>query len=294
VRLRARAPGKVNLCLFLGGPRADGRHELITLFESVSLADELVLETGVSAADEVRCEGIAGPNLVSVALRALRECGWTAPPVRVTISKRIPVAAGMGGGSADAAALLRIAQRLRAVPDEVLCTVAAELGADVPSQVSPGLVLGEGAGELVTAYPPLPAHTFVFVPQLEPLATADVYREADRLGLRRASDELAARRGELAEALAAGGTLPPDLLVNDLEPAALSLRPQIAQALDYVRDAGAERAFVCGSGPTVAGLYWGRDAVERARAVLGALAERLPLTSAASPVSAEFGYPVVA
>ena len=102
-----RAPAKVNLCLFLGPTRADGRHELVTLFESVSLADEL--EIGRRGAGRGGVPGVAGPNLVSDALWALREAGWDAPPVRVEITKRIPVAAGLGGGSADAAAVLRLA-----------------------------------------------------------------------------------------------------------------------------------------------------------------------------------------
>src|SRR5437660_5091326 len=102
-RDRELAPGKVNLCLFLGGPRPDGRHELVTLFESVTVFDELELEVLSQAAeDEVVCRGVEAPNLVAAALRELRARGWSAPAVRIEITKRIPVAAGMGGGSADA------------------------------------------------------------------------------------------------------------------------------------------------------------------------------------------------
>ena len=111
MKLVAKAPGKVNLCLFVGGRRDDGRHELITLIESVSLADELELVTRAALDDEVVCPGVEEPNIVARALAGLRACGWNAPRVRVTITKRIPVAAGMGGGSADAAAVLRMAAR---------------------------------------------------------------------------------------------------------------------------------------------------------------------------------------
>ena len=99
MRLEAFAPGKVNLCLFLGPVRADGRHELVTLFESVSLADSISVEAAPGPADEVVCPGVEGPNLVGSALAGLRERGWRAPPVRVAIEKRIPVAGGMGGTS---------------------------------------------------------------------------------------------------------------------------------------------------------------------------------------------------
>ena len=113
--ISAQAFAKVNLCLLVGGPRPDGRHELVTLFESVELVDELqIVAPSPSGGDEVVCAGVSGPNLVGEALARLRAAGWDAPPVRVEIEKRIPVAAGMGGGSADAAALLRCAPELGA------------------------------------------------------------------------------------------------------------------------------------------------------------------------------------
>src|SRR5215471_2087902 len=111
MKLTVLAPGKVNLSLFLGPTRADGRHELVTLFESVSLADELIVDTDAER-DEVICPGVPEPNLVSSAIAGLRERGWDAPAVRIEIKKRIPIAAGMGGGSADAAAALRVASEL--------------------------------------------------------------------------------------------------------------------------------------------------------------------------------------
>ena len=97
-----RAPGKVNLSLFVGAPREDGLHPLVSVVQAVSLADELTMES--AAADEVVCPGVEGPNLAARALAAFRAAtGWE-DPQRIMIAKRIPVAAGMGGGSADAAA----------------------------------------------------------------------------------------------------------------------------------------------------------------------------------------------
>src|SRR5437588_2793289 len=192
---RELAPGKVNLCLFLGRPRSDGRHELVTLLESVTLFDELELEVLSQAAeDEVLCPGVEGPNLVQTALRELRGRGWSAPAVRIQITKRVPVAAGMGGGSADAAAALRLAGRVSPVPQETVAEIAAGLGADVPSQLEPGMALGTGAGDQVARRGPPPDHAFLILPQPVMLSTADAYREADRLGLPRPARELEAVR----------------------------------------------------------------------------------------------------
>jgi len=281
--VRELAPGKVNLALFLGPVRGDDRHELVTAIESVSLADELDVAFLSDGPDQVVCEAVKGDNLVATALKALRAGGWTAPPVRVHIRKRIPIAAGMGGGSADAAALLRVAQRLAPVPE--IGRLAAELGADVPSQLEPGLVLGTGAGEVIEARPALASHAFVVVPQPRPLSTAHVYAEADRLGLPRSEDGLAAKFAALESALGAGARLPAELAVNDLEPAAVSLCPEVAAALDAVRSAGADHAMVCGSGPTVAGVCWGKDAAERVESISAQLGDTFPGVTSAVPVS---------
>ncbi len=126
-----RAPAKLNLCLYLGAPREDGKHELRSLVVPLSLADRIAVSD--SEADEVVCPAVAGPNLAERALAELRERGWRRGPLRVEIEKRIPIAAGLGGGSADAAAVLRLAR------DEVdgLERLAAELGADVPVAAPP-------------------------------------------------------------------------------------------------------------------------------------------------------------
>ena len=256
----------------------------MTLFESVSLCDELVV-TSSEASDEVVCSGVEGRNLVEDALAGLRARGWAAPAVRIEIAKRTPIAGGMGGGSADAAALLRIAPQLAPIPDAAVRELAAELGADVPAQLTPGLVLGTGAGEVVSLLPPFARHSLVIVPLDRRLSTAEVYAEADRLGLSRGRAELEVRLRELDESIRAGGQLEPSLLVNDLEPAAVSLCPMVGEALDAARSAGADVALVCGSGPTVAGLFWGEDAERRAEQAVHVLRDRFRAAVTVSPVS---------
>lgn len=246
-----RAPAKINLCLYLGKAREDGLHELCSLFEPLELAD--LIRVVPAAQDEVVCAGVEGENLAARALAALREAGWKGEPLRLEIEKRTPVAAGLGGGSADAAAVLRLAAG--AVPD--LPRLAARLGADVPSQLRPTLALVQGAGERVEPLPQPVAHAAVLLPGGGGLSTAEVFRAADRLGLGRGAAELDELAQQLRQAAGAGASplSYPELLVNDLEPAAVSLRPDIAEALATLRRAGAPVAFLSGSGPTVVGLF---------------------------------------
>ncbi len=282
------APAKINLCLWLGPTRLDGRHELVTLFDSISLCDELEVSGGRT--DEVVCAGVRGPNLVSDALSALRAAGWDAPPVAVRIRKRIPVAAGMGGGSADAAAMLRLAPRLAAIPAGAVAEIAAGLGSDVPSQLAPGPSIGTGAGEVVEPLPDLPPYGVLVFPQALALSTAEVYREADRLGLPRPADELVSLRAELRAALP--DCLPTHLIGTDLQAAAMSLAPGIADALSVASGAGADHVLVCGSGPTVIGVYHGSEGLARASAAAGQLsgARRRPLVG--GPVGRGVAPPV--
>jgi 4-diphosphocytidyl-2-C-methyl-D-erythritol kinase len=246
-----RAPAKLNLCLYLGARRDDGLHELCSLFEPLALAD--LIEVTPAARDEVVCAGVEGENLATRALAALRERGWEHEPLRVEIEKRVPVAAGLGGGSGDAAAVLRLAAgEVADLPE-----LAAELGADVPSQLRPSLALVRGAGERIEPLAEPAEHAAVLLPGGGGLSTAAVFAEADRLGLGRSSqelDELAARLREVASA-GASPLAYPELLVNDLEPAALSLRSEIGEALGALRAAGAPVAILSGSGPTAVGLF---------------------------------------
>jgi 4-diphosphocytidyl-2-C-methyl-D-erythritol kinase len=271
------APAKLNLCLYVGPKREDGLHEIRSLFEPLELADELLIAE--SPRDEVVVEGIEGPDLTAKALAALRENGWDGPPLRIQVTKRVPVAAGLGGGSADAAAVLRLA-RGRV---EGLRAIAAAIGADVPSQLQPRACLVAGAGEVIEPARPPAEHGVVLIPQAEGLATADVYAEADRLGTPRGESELEAIRRRLRDAVDEGGSplTYRENLVNDLQPAAISLQPMIEDALQALRDAGAAHAMVTGSGPTAFGLY---PTADEAVVAAEGLRERFPKAMATAPL----------
>ena len=254
--MRELAPAKINISLLIGPTRADGRHELLSVMQSITLCDELTLSDGER--DEVICPGVEGPNLAERAIAGFREAtGWDGPPQRIEIVKRIPVAAGLGGGSADAAAALRLlARRSGAGTAGQLLELAAGLGSDVPSQLRPGRCLVSGGGELVAALADPSPFGILVLPSHSALSTAAVYAEADRLGLPRSAQQLR----ELDPSELEG--------VNDLQAAALSLEPTIAGALEQARAAGAEHAFVSGSGPTVLGLFADPLAADRAAAAL--------------------------
>jgi 4-diphosphocytidyl-2-C-methyl-D-erythritol kinase len=275
------APAKVNLCLYVGPTRDDGRHELVSIFQPIALTDEVELEpAGLgSAADRVVCPGVEGENLAAVALERFRErTGWNGRPVRLRIEKRIPIAAGMAGGSADAGAALRLVARAAGIDnDALLRAIGAELGADVAAQVRPRRYLATGAGERITPLPPPAPYGVLVLPSHAALSTADVYREFDRLGLQRDAADLAARLREVSTAAA---DLPDELIVNDLEPAARALCPEIDEALAMARQVGAHHALVCGSGPTVIGLF---GDLRGARGAAARLSERTPRPVAVAP-----------
>jgi 4-diphosphocytidyl-2-C-methyl-D-erythritol kinase len=263
--VRELAPAKVNLVLHVGPRQANGLHAVCSLLASIDLVD------GVAVApadrDEVVCRPtVAGPNLAAAAVEAIREAvPGELPPLRVEIEKRIPVAAGLAGGSADAAAVLRAANRLVGTPlgDDDLRRLAAELGSDAPSQVAPRHSLVWGTGERVEPVE-LPAMALVLVTAEDGLSTADVYAEADRIG---------SVRSELdPEAIRALTGLPLEQLVdrmeNDLEAAAIALRPEVARTRRALLDRAAMTALVSGSGPTVFGVFADRSAAEAAAADL--------------------------
>jgi 4-diphosphocytidyl-2-C-methyl-D-erythritol kinase len=273
-----RAPAKLNLCLYVGPRRDDGLHEIRSLFEPLELADELRITEADE--DEVVCEGIEAPDLTARALAALREHGWDGPPLRIEVTKGVPVAAGLGGGSADAAAVLRLAMG----EVEGLRSIAAGIGADVPSQLQPRPCLVSGAGEVIEPAPPPGEHAVVLIPQPEGLATAAVYAEADKLGSPRGGNELEAIRRQLRDAVDTGGS--PlhyrEHLVNDLQPAAISLRPEIEEAMRALEEAGAAHAMVTGSGPTAFGLY---PTAEEAATAATDLRSRFPDVIATGPLT---------
>lgn len=290
--LVARAPGKVNLCLFVGRPRPDGLHPLVSLVQPVDLADELRLEPAPAgaAADAVVCPGVEGENLAARALALYREAtGWDAPPQRLSIAKRVPVAAGMGGGSGDAAAALRLAAHAAGRPDDpVLGELAPALGADVPAQLLGQRALVEGAGERVSPLPSAGPFALVVVALDAALRTPAVYARADALGSPRAPGALPALAREVRAAARLAGVLPPALAENDLEPAARALCPEIDAALAALRAAGAEQALVSGSGPTVFGTF---PALQAAKTAAAALRPVYPRALAVEPVAAGYGAP---
>lgn len=291
--LRTLAPAKVNLGLFVGPKRADGRHELTSVMQPISLADEVTIEPAANAtADEVVCPGVDGENLAAGALRLFRAAsGWKGGAVRLSIEKRIPVAAGLGGGSADAGAALRLARAASGLGDEqLLLELAARLGADVPAQVRPQRALAGGVGERLERLvdPSDPVGVLVLA-QAAGLSTASVYAQADRLSEPRAPSDLAQRRDALYAALGGGAPLPAEeLLANDLQRAAQSLSAEVASALAQAREAGADHVLVSGSGPTVVGLFAGGEGAARARRAAASLADRAPAAVAAETVGAGF------
>jgi 4-diphosphocytidyl-2-C-methyl-D-erythritol kinase len=251
----------------VGRPRADGLHPLGSLFASIELEDRVTVEP--ADRDLVECPAVPGHNLAALAVGVFREAVPDLPPLAVRIDKRIPVAAGLAGGSADAAAVLRAVNELAGRPLDAagLRELAARLGSDVPSQVEPRHALVSGVGERVEPLR-LPQMALVLVPQREGLATADVYAELDRLG--RGRDRIEHERlrplaGVSLRELA-------DAVENDLEPAALSLRPELEEPLRALRDAGALAAAISGSGPTAFGVFERReDAARAAEALAGAV-----------------------
>ena len=261
--MRTLAPAKINLCLFLGPTRADGRHELVTVMQPISLFDEVTLRRADGDSDEVICKGVDGPNLAAEAIAAFREVtGWDGRPVHVDIVKGIPVAAGMAGGSADAGAVLRLlATHARCGSERELHEIATQLGADVPAQLRPARFLATGAGERLQLLPDIDPYRVLVLPASEGLSTADVYAQADRMGLPRDASSLGER---LASVRAALPELPDELVGNDLEAAAIALRPDISERLELARSAGADHAIVAGSGPTVLGLFRDPEVAEQA------------------------------
>ncbi|TRW78290.1 4-(cytidine 5'-diphospho)-2-C-methyl-D-erythritol kinase [Mycolicibacterium sp. 018/SC-01/001] len=259
-----RVPGKVNLYLEVGDRRPDGYHELSTVFHAVSLLDEVTVTTSDLLSLEVTGEGADSlptddRNLAWRAAVLMAEHVGRAPDVAIAIDKTIPVAGGMAGGSADAAAVLVAMNELweLGVPRRDLHALAAQLGSDVPFALHGGTALGTGRGEELATV--LTRNTFHWVLAFSDggLSTATVFGEIDRL--RDAQDRSLPARLESAEpvlaALATGdpAALAP-LLGNDLQPAALTLDPALRRTLRAGVEAGALAGVVSGSGPTCAFL----------------------------------------
>ncbi|MFC9116132.1 4-(cytidine 5'-diphospho)-2-C-methyl-D-erythritol kinase [Streptomyces sp. NPDC057092] len=287
-----RVPAKVNVQLAVGAARPDGFHELANVFLAVGLYDEV---TATPSPDGLRitCDGpdaaqvpLDRTNLAARAALALAERYGRTPDVHLHITKDIPVAGGMAGGSADGAAALLACDALwgtGAGRDELL-DICAELGSDVPFSLVGGAALGTGRGEKLTELEVGGTFHWVFVTATRGLSTPAVFREFDRLAEGRDIPDPVASQ-PLLDALAEGD---PDALAatvtNDLQPAALSLFPELTDTLAAGRAAGALAALVSGSGPTTAFLARDEQAAEKIAAELRPLATSRTARTAPGPV----------
>jgi 4-diphosphocytidyl-2-C-methyl-D-erythritol kinase len=269
-RVAVRVPAKLNLHLSVGPLRKDGFHELVTVYQAVSLYDEVVVEPGDGLTVTVAGEGAGqlpedDDNLAVRAVRALAALLGRSPDVAVTIRKGIPVAGGMAGGSADAAAALVAADAMWGGElDRIMLEgLAAGIGSDVAFLLHGGSALGTGRGEAISPVLATGDYHWVLAVADAGLSTPAVYAELDRL---RDSGPMS-RVGEpdgVLSALRAGDVVAlGTVLANDLQSAALRLRPQLRQVLEAGRELGAAGTIVSGSGPTVAMLA--RSAEESVR-----------------------------
>ncbi|ACQ79237.1 4-diphosphocytidyl-2C-methyl-D-erythritolkinase [Beutenbergia cavernae DSM 12333] len=258
-RVHVRAPGKINLVLRCGAPGEDGYHRLATVFQAVSLYEDVVAEladdvtvtvTGRQA-DVVPTDG---ENLAVRAARLLADSTGTAEGVRLHVTKNVPVSGGMGGGSADAAATLLACDLLwgTGLARDELAELAAELGADVPFALTGQTAVGTGRGDVLAPALARGTHHWVLATQSWGLPTPEVYARFDELRPDPAPPRL---EDGLMAALVGGSSADlADYVANDLADAAVALRPELAGVLDAFDAAGALARTVSGSGPTVFGL----------------------------------------
>jgi len=256
-----RVPGKVNLELLVGPVRGDGYHALSTVYQAVSLYDDVTVaaddEWGVSVSGEHRA-GVPGDddNIALRAARLLDARTGLGGPVHVSIRKGIPVAGGMAGGSADAAAALVACDHLwgLGMPREELELLAAELGSDVPFLISGGTAMGSGRGELLAPVLARGTYHWVFALGVDGLSTPSVYAECDRLRGSSTAPEPVPNAGLMSALRSGDPHILAPLLVNDLQDAAVSLVPRLGDVLEAGMEYGALGGIVSGSGPTVAFL----------------------------------------
>ncbi|MFG2076564.1 4-(cytidine 5'-diphospho)-2-C-methyl-D-erythritol kinase [Nonomuraea maritima] len=258
-----RVPAKVNVQLSVGPLREDGYHDLVNVFHAVSIFDEVVAKESESITVQVTGDWsdqvpTDGSNLAIRAAQALAKHAGRTYGADLVIKKAIPVAGGMAGGSADAAGALVACNELwgLGLPLEDLMEIAGDLGSDVPFSLMGGTAVGTGRGEQLCELPTGGTFHWVFAPADGGLSTANVYAECDRLreesGVEVPWPKL---NDSLMEALGTGDAYAlGSHLSNDLQVAALNLRPDLAATLDAGRQHGALGAIVSGSGPTCAFL----------------------------------------
>jgi 4-diphosphocytidyl-2-C-methyl-D-erythritol kinase len=278
--LRETAYAKVNLTLDVLEKRADGYHDLRSVMQTISLCDELEITLGTGAWS-VSCADAAVPtgedNLILRAARAYCEAASVEPNgVQVALTKRIPMQAGLGGGSADAAAMLRALNRHdQKLTMEQLCTVAEQVGADVPFCVVGGTRLCEGKGERMTALPSLPACWFVVCKPEFSIATPALFRQLDE------HPQLRASGVPMAEAALLEGKLPEGVLTNRFECLLEQMHPEIPHLREVLLAHGACLASLSGTGSAYFGLF---EEESSARAAQAALQAEFPQVFLAQPV----------
>ncbi|WP_125778394.1 4-(cytidine 5'-diphospho)-2-C-methyl-D-erythritol kinase [Antribacter gilvus] len=263
--VRVRAPGKVNLSLRVGPVQEDGFHPLATIFQAVALFEDVTATqvapgAGVSLTVDGPQAGLVPLDATNLAWRAadlLAQHTGVPADVALHVTKGVPVAGGMAGGSADAAAALVACDALwdTGVSRSELAMLAAELGSDVPFPLMGHTAVGTGRGQLLTPAMTRGEFHWAFAVQAEGLSTPRVFAAYDELtgGTGPAPDP--AMDSALMSALRAGDPIALGAaLHNDLQEAALTLRPHLAEVLDVAQEAGALGAMVSGSGPTVAAL----------------------------------------
>lgn len=283
-RVRTRAPGKINVYLSVGAQQDDGYHDVATAYQAVSLYEDVSAEPAddfsvtFTGPIDTRSVPVDESNLAIRAARLVADAAGYRGGVRLTIDKQVPVAGGMGGGSADAAATLLAVDTLwgTALGREELLRLAAQLGADVPFAFAGGTAVGTGRGDELS--PALAKGEFHWVLALSDagLSTPAVYRALDEHRERYRADIAPAPTTPVVEAnvlqaLRAGD---PDLLAdclhNDLQAPAMRLQPALATTLEIGEKAGALAGLVSGSGPTVAFLVADRDAALEVQVELSA------------------------
>jgi 4-diphosphocytidyl-2-C-methyl-D-erythritol kinase len=272
-----RAAAKVNLHLGVGRPRPDGYHPLATVYQTLSLHDDVTAATASRWSVELVCEDdidrdafpMGEDNIAVRAGRLLAAHHGVDLAAEFTIRKSIPIAGGLAGGSADAAAALVALDRLwdLQTSDEDLLALGAQLGSDVPFALVGGTALGGGRGEVVTPVLDEATRWWVVVPAETGLSTPAVYRHFDKL-CPDAPEEVAVPEELLAALHDADNRMLAAALSNDLAPAAIDLRPELGELIEAGERAGALRGLISGSGPTCLFLCADRGSADRVRTAL--------------------------
>lgn len=256
-----RTPGKVNLQLSVGPVRQDGYHDLLTVFHAVSLTDTITARAEEGLSLTMTGEGsedlpVDESNLAVRAAQLLARHAGVEPNVALEINKAIPIAGGMAGGSADAAGTLVACDALwrTGLGRDELAELAAEIGSDVPFALYGGNAIGQGRGEKITPILGRGQFHWVFALSDQGLSTPSVYARCDELRKDEQVEEASVSEAMLQALRSGDAQLLADSLSNDLQPAALSLRPALRGLLDAGEEYGALAGIVSGSGPTCAFL----------------------------------------